>query len=89
MNPFSWLKPSLMMKKCDWAEIMADENYDLLIKRIRKRYHKDLDILRNEILGIIHSSNYKYDDLLTFTIPSHSCKHTILRLLYSWSARLV
>ncbi len=73
------------MKKCDWAAIMTDENYNLLIKRIRKRYHKDLDILRNEILGIIHSSNYKYDDLLTFTVPSHSCKHTILRLLYSWN----
>ena len=74
-----------MMKRCDWAAIMTDENYSLLMRIIRKRYHKNLDILRNEILETTNSDTIRYDNILEFLLPSHSCKHTILRLLYSWN----
>lgn len=87
MSLFSFLNPTLKMKKCDWAAIMTDENYNLLIKRIRNRYHSGLDILRGEVLKTINSDTIRYDDILEFLLPSHSCKHTILRFLYSWSYR--
>ena len=87
MSLFSFLKPTLKMEKCDWAAIMTDENYKLLKKRVRARYHSRLDILRGEVLNTINSDTIKYDDILEFLLPSHSCKHTILRFLYSWSYR--
>ena len=87
MSLFSFLKPTLQMEKCDWAAIMSDSNYIILKRIIRGKYHKALDILRDKFLETINSENIRYDALLTFTVPTHSCKHNILRFLFSWQYR--
>jgi hypothetical protein len=80
----SFLEPELKMQKCHWAEIMSDTNYPKLLQKIRGKYHGNLNILRKEILSTINSEQYRYSDTLEFTLPSHSCKHIILKFLFSW-----
>lgn len=87
MSLFSFLEPTLQMEKCDWAAIMSSSNYIILKRITRGKYHKALDILRSEVLETINSENIRYDYILEFLLPSHSCKHTILRLLHSWKYR--
>jgi hypothetical protein len=89
MSLFYFLKPTLQMKKCDWATIMTDENYNLLKLIIRNRYHEALDILRYKVLETINSDSIRYDYILEFLLPSHSCKQIILRFLYSWKHRQI
>jgi len=72
------------MQKCYWAEIMSDTTYPILKQKIRGRHHKCLDILREEVLETITSDTTRYDYILEFLLPSHSCKHNILRFLFSW-----
>jgi hypothetical protein len=84
MRFFSFLKPTLKMQKCYWAEIMSDTNYPKLLQKIRGKYHGNLNILRTKILSTINSKQYRYYDTLEFTLPNHYCKHVILRLLFSW-----
>lgn len=81
---FSFLDPKLKMQKCHWGEIMSETNYPKLLQKIRRKYHKNLNTLRQEVLSTINSENIRYDHVLEFRLPSHYCKHIMLKLLFSW-----